>query len=190
MDNNQLERYMRMSFTGKRDLTFLPEPFWDYWFEYSRHGSSSDGKEPGSPAAFFASIHDVLGSVARGTFTVGSKKEEKPDFSYRPRFRRVLGSLLDECIAVQEAPTQEQIDLASYVVEAVGAIKSVESFNFSYIESKKGRLSPEELSLIPEDYPQILRSDLEALRVERTKLLESANLLIESGKFGKLKLRY
>lgn len=190
MDDEQLSRYMRTAFTGKKDLTFLPESFWGYWFEYGKHGSSSDGREPNSPAAFLASIHDMLGSVARGTFTVGSEKEEKPDFSYRPRFRRVLGSLIDECIAVQEVPTQEQVDLAIYAVEAVGAIRSVESFNLSYIESKKGRVAPEELSLIPEEYTQILRSDLEALRAERAKLLDDANLLIKSGRFGKLKLRY
>lgn len=190
MDDEQLSRYMRMAFTGKRDLAFLPEPFWDYWFKYGKHGSSSDGREPNSPAAFLAGIHDTLGSVARGTFTVGSRNEEKPDFSYRPRFRRVLGSLLDECIAVQGTPTSEQTDLASYAVEAVGAIQSIESFNLYYMESRKSRPTPEELLSIPEDYPKVLRADLEALRAERAKLLDGANLLIKSGRFGELKLRY
>ncbi|HLC88061.1 MAG TPA: hypothetical protein VJG66_03345 [Patescibacteria group bacterium] len=196
MDDSQLERYMRMVFTGERDLAFLPEPFWDgYWFEFGTHGRSSDGRVPNSPAVFLAGMHDTLGAVARGTFTIGAPGEEQPDFSYRPSFRRTLDGILDECASIPDTPTPKQVSLAGYAVEAVGAIQSIETFNFPYLHqralsSEQRRVDQRELAAIPSSYPDHLRQDLQALRAEGPVLLAKAKRLIASGRFGELKLEY
>lgn len=203
MDYSQLNRYTRMAFTGKRDLAFLPEPFWDYWFEYGKHGETSDGRESNNPAVFLTGLHNMLASIAVGRFRVGGDEEEQPDFAYRPRFRRVLKGILDECIRIaakpspetvllgrSTPPTREQMDLASYGVEAVGAIQTLESFNAYYLRTGKHERSQRELATIPATYTQHLREDLIAMDTERAELIRRSTALISSGRFGQLKLKY
>lgn len=187
MDKEQLTRYTRMVFTDKRDIRFLPAPFWDYWFDMEKHGESDyDGRTPPSPAIFLAGVHDIVGSISRRTFHIGDDGEEQPDFTFRARFRTVLRGILEECSTLEGRPTDEQKQLASFAVEAVGAIQSVESFNAvgaSIAKERQGILTPDE-------YPQELQEDLELLRREQAELLEMSEKLIKAGRFGELKLEY
>lgn len=187
MDEEQLDRYTRMAFTGKRDTKLLPTPFWDYWFDMEKHGrSGDDGRTPPSPAIFLAGVHNMVGSISRRTFRIGENGEEQPDFSFRPRFRNVLRKILDECSTVEGEPTGEQKQLASFAVEAVGGLQSVESFQAvgtSIAKERQGVLTPDQ-------YPRELQEDLELLQLERVELLEMSEQLIKSGRFGELKLQY
>jgi len=188
MDESQLGKYTRMTFTDQRDLTFLPEPFWDFWFDASVHGSSSDGRKRPSPAAFLSGFHNTLASVARGTFRYGDWTEPRPDFGYRPGFRRVITSVLDECLSIDGYPTQEQRMLAGFAVESVGAIRSAER----EIESGKGSVSRrgKEGEAVAAESSKQLAKDLELLKVDYPLMAKKAKTLIKDGKFGELKLRW
>ncbi len=187
MDEGQLDRYTRMAFTAKRDTELLPTPFWDYWFDMEKHGrSGDDGRTPPSPAVFLSGVHNMVGSISRKTFRIGEDGEGQPDFSFRARFRNVLRGILKECSTLEGKPTDEQKQLASFAVEAVGAIQSVESFN------RVGASIAKERQGVPtsDQYPQELREDLELLQGEQAKLLEMSEKLIKTGRFGELKLQY
>lgn len=186
MDEEQLTRYTRMAFTGKRDTKFLPAPFWDYWFDMEKHGRGDDLRTRSSPAIFLSDTHDMIGSISRRTFRVGEDGEEQPDFSFRARFRHVLLGILDDCMAVEGSPTNEQKQLASFAVEAVGELQSVESFTRVGVSIAKERQGV----LTQDKYPQELQKDLELLQSEQTELLEMSEKLIKAGNFGELKLIY
>lgn len=133
MDEEQLSKYVRMAFTGKRDVEFLPEPFWDYWFDMKKHGGPGmDGRTPPSPADFLSEVHNMIAGTKAGIFTVGYESDEQPNFEFRSTYRGVIMGLLDECEDLVGEPTDEQRILASYVVEAVGSIQSPEDFAEHY----------------------------------------------------------
>jgi hypothetical protein len=191
MDEEQLSKYVRMAFTGKRDVKFLPEPFWDYWFDMEKHGGPGmDGRTPPSPAHFLSGVHNVIAGTKAGTFTVGDKGEEQPNFEFRSTYRAVIRGLLDECLDITGEPTDEQKRLASYAVEAVGRLQPAESFNRNYQERVSAIRGSKESAPITLDYPAKLSEDLETLLIELPTMLEKTQTLMSEGRFGPLQLRY
>ena len=177
MDDGQLETFVGKAFTGSRDLDFLPRPFWDHYFDMDAHGPSEDGRSKPGPASFLAELHDVIGLIESGLY---STPGYKPDFEYRPRFRKVIDKLLDKCLAIEGLPNDEQRLLTVNAVEAAGSIHAT----FSQYTT-----SPERNSK-PLQIPEILRGDLEILEVQRSEMLKKAESLIKGEKFGELKLDY
>lgn len=189
MNEDQLETYVRKAFLGERDLDFLPPPFWDYYFRAGIHGENPyNEKAPGSPAGFFAGVHDTIGSDKRGTFSIGREGEEKPDFGYRRRIRNVIKKLLSESLDVKGKPTQEQKRIASFAVETAGVFKSAEIFRLigNDIVEERRRYGQN----ISSEYPQELREDLVQLEADRGEMLAKAEILMRDSRFGKLKLTY
>ena len=191
MDAEQLDKYVRMAFTGKTDTNFLPEPFWNYWFDMEKHGGPGmDGRTPPSPAYFLSGMHNTIAGTKAGTFTVGDKGEEQPNFEFRSTYRAVIRGLLDECSDITDKPTDEQKRLASYAVEAVRRLQPTESFNRNYQERVSTIRGSKEVVPIALDYPVELSADLETLSIELPTMLEKAQTLISEGRFGSLQLRY
>lgn len=188
MDKSQLNDYLRRTFTNNPN-TELPHTFWSYWFNMRKHGPSYDGHDAPGPATFFSNLHDIIGYSAVGTYRILDRTGEvKPDFSFRSRFRNVIGNILEESTNII-TPSDEQKELASSAVEAIGAFKSAESFNRSVEHIVTNRVL-NEVKPILITYPEDLRTDLDKLRIEHPKMIEKAQNLIESGRFGELKLSY
>ena len=191
MDKPQLDKYTRMAFTGKSDKKFLPEPFWDYWFDGDKHGGPGmDGRTPPSPAHFLSGVHNMIAGTKAGVFTVGSNTDEQPNFEFRSTYRAVIQGILDECIALPGEPTDEQKRLASFAVEAVGRLQPPETFNRDYRERVAARRGGKEGSPIAEDYPAELKTDLDAQTSEQILMMEKVQQLVDSEKFGALPLHY
>lgn len=184
MDESQLEVYVRKIFTGKNDHS-LPRQFFGSYFSTASHGPSPDGKIPPSPAAWLAGIHDIVGSIARGTYSVDGTA---PDFEYRSRFRGVITRLLDDCLAIEGVPNEDLGLLARFSVEAVGGMLSPDDFiDHGEVsnELKTGVKNPPPLV-----YPESLKKDLEEFRVIRPPMIQKAQAVIDSGRFGQLELYF
>ena len=191
MDEEQLGKYVRMAFTGKRDAKFLPEPFWDYWFDMGKHGGpGSDGRTPPSPAYFLSNVHNMIAGTKAGIFTVGNKGDEQPNFAFRETYRAVISGLLDESHAITGEPTEEQKSLASYTVEAVGKIQTSEEFGRHFESMVHQRRGSKESAPIAHDYPSELREDLAVSDEQHARMMESSQQLIDGGRFGTLQLHY
>ncbi len=191
MDEEQLSKYMRIAFIGKQDVKFLPEPFWDYWFDMGKHGGPGmDGRTPPSPAYFLSNVHNMIAGTKAGVFTVGNKGDEQPNFAFRETYRAVLAGLLDECQTITGEPTDEQKRLASYTVEAVGKIQTSEEFGRYFEEMVHQSRGGKESAPIAHNYPAELSEDLTASDEQHTRMIESSQQLIDSGRFGPLQLHY
>lgn len=189
MDKAQLSRYVRLAFTGEPDYQFLPRPFWDYWFDVQTHGRSLDGRTPPSPAEFFSSLHNLLGSVARGTFQVGFDGDPAPNFGFRARYREVIIDLLNEAVNLEGEPDADQKKLASFAVEAVGSLRSKRDFMIDTLyRYREAEGDPEKLKKIK--FPDELVDDLEKLDKDYEFMLTRSYQLINSGNFGQLKFEY
>lgn len=184
MNDGQLDDYIRRAFTGQRDSS-LPRQFFGQYFDLRSHGSSPDGRVAPSPGAFFAGLHDLVGSIARGTFSVDG---DAPDLGYRGRFRGVLAKLLDDCVVLKETPTEDQSLLARSAVEAVGEMQSLSSF--IEVGEMINRQTTGLKDPPPVVYPEALRKDLDEYRATRPGMLSKAQVIIDDGRFGQLKLRY
>lgn len=189
MNEAQLDNYVRRSFAGQRDFDLLPWQFWDGWFNMHTHGPSPDGKSAPSPANFFSETHDIIGWTLAGASQIMDAGEEQPDFSFRPRYRRVILGILNECTITEGDPTDEQITLAGFAVEAVGVIKSIAEFN-SYYKAMISERTGQKFELIPLNYPEILKDDLRKLRKDKLEMVEQAIILMNNGRFGQLELDY
>ena len=178
MDDVQLETYMKGAFTGTPDYSFLSYPFWSRYFSMRNFGSSPDGKSPPGPGAFLAEMHDIIGSVSRGSYRV---EGEAPDFEFRPRFRKVLGKIMNE-VALVDDPAEDEKLIARHAIDALNHIQPEDVFRgegdmFNVNRIKEG--SPQSL-----EYPQYLKDDLKVMDEQIYRILENATEIVGSGKFG------
>ena len=125
MDQDQLGAYVRATFLGKRDLKFLPGPFWDTYYDPHSLGTP-DGRGAPSAPDLFANIYVSAGKrQSRGetTISVRSGKDtlEYPiDFNYRGRLRQTLREISH--FASQPETTTEKLRLGLFAYETVDAI--------------------------------------------------------------------
>ena len=176
MDEEQLRKYVTMAFTNHRDLTFLPEPFWDYWFEMGKHGPEEELRFRSSPAEFFASVHNLLASVKMGTFQLGEPNEDKPDFAYRPRFRKVLDGILDDWLNIQGDADNDQKQLLEYAIEATGNLRLPDIQN-NHTEPTSSE------DATPVFYDDELLADIDAQRKDQVLLQLKAEAIIKDIRF-------
>src|SRR3989338_3007259 len=115
MDESQLERYMRMAFTGTRDSKFLPEEFW--------HGFSLDpGRTQLEVGSYFGGqiYHSIL----------DASKSERPTIvdlnRGRTKFVGVLKRLMQESLD-DTAPSDGRKTLASILVNVAFHIRFSET---------------------------------------------------------------
>lgn len=176
MDQDQLGTYLRKSFTSERDLNFLPAVFWDYWIDMDTFGLSHDGRTPPGPGASFAEIHDVVGAVENGTYSIVG---QAADFEFRARFRSVLRGFLYESLAIKGEPDEKQKMLAAHACEAVANLQTPGNFVIFGLEQKaKKETTGADITM-----PRKLVDDLLAFSQQYPVLRDKANMLIENPRF-------
>jgi len=123
MDADQLNRYVRSTFTGTYDIEYLPEHSY-FWRAYSLNSREGHAHEKPGPDRLFASIYSVIDEVAQGDYELGSTAD--PEF--KPRLEKVLRGILKEAIDHTQEPSAEQKMLARF---AIGTVESI-CFNDRY----------------------------------------------------------
>lgn len=173
MDSSQLERYVRIAFTGHRDNQFLPAVFWNQTYEI-HHG------EP-SPGEFFAGIYtNVAYSIAGKTKRADGSKVEL-NTAYRDTFARILLGIIDECLNYDGQPNKNEFNLAQNAVDAVGKIRFREG------ESKVGieeNLQEDDMTAVE---IEVVIKKLKEVDISRSLLIMKARELARDTRYQNLK---
>jgi hypothetical protein len=144
MDEAQLDKYVRLGFLDKWDLSFLPRPFWTQTFSVKGGQGPHDVPTPGD---FFAGLYTTINAWQKGKFSY--KASNGPDYKidpeYRNRLENILDRILDECRAVKGKLKKEHLMLAQGAVEALSNIRFSEGPNspeeqFGQALEKAGKL--------------------------------------------------
>ena len=87
-----------------------------------------------------------------------------------------------------DTPTDEQVRLAAFTGEAVGALQDPDGFIDSGEQIK--REVEAQGTQVPLHYSEELKQDIEALRKEKPRMVAKVIALTNTGKFGYIELDY
>ena len=121
MDDEQLERLVRLTFEGERDYDFLP---YDYWRSFSpsyMHGGGDRG--PLGAGQFFGGLYVSVGEAREETGEPVKRSEDYEEINpdLRTRLEAIFIKIADECLLIDK-PTEADIRKAQSVTVAAANI--------------------------------------------------------------------
>lgn len=121
MDKNQLDRYVRLAFSGQEDLDFLPYAFWRNAYSMYHRGSG-DGRIPDSAGLFFGELHGfVYRIITRHTEVDKCWYDYPVHAEYLDNFKIVFTGIVQECLSNPE-PDAKVSQFVSFSVEAAEGV--------------------------------------------------------------------
>ncbi len=121
MDIDQLGRYVRLAFTGKRDEEFLPLAFWIDAYS-SHHRGSGNGRTPDSAGLFFGELHGFVYKIVTKHPEMNESWYDYPvNADYLDNFRQIFTEIAQECLQ-KEDPDETTRQLASFLVETAEGV--------------------------------------------------------------------
>lgn len=175
MDSEQLNRYIRLAFTGGQDLGFLPEQFWDNFNILG--GDGGDGAP--NPGIYFS---DVFVRMGKGI------EEGRDSTGCRQRLRKIFIDILDESIRLKGQPTETQMMLTKFTIEAVGNIRFSDGPNSPELQFIQK--SVEEGGSIPVSRGREIAKSLEYPNIDKNEMFRRVRELKNDPRYKSLEFPF